>query len=257
MRSNSSEPQIHCGISSATPVWSPSVHPHPHHHPAYDFDMYATQLNGNLGSSCCLGSTNGNSSLSHSHLSSQVSNSYSSYYTPGSATPHDSSSSAAAAAAAMAAASRQCKPAPSKFWSNSYDTVNSASPQMPSDPIVAAAVCHGSAFAAAAAHHAAANHVAAAASAWCGYPPYHQATRSESYLTDPDPRSFVDSATYAAHHPAMRISSASDQSCASAATSVASWTQPTNGVPSSSTTTSTSECTLTLVNTPLLPLPVE
>ena len=236
MRSSSSEPQIHSGISSTTPVWSTSVH-----HPAYDFDVYASQLNGNLGStSCCLNPSNGNGpSLSHSHLT-QNGNSYSAYYASSAATAHESSTATAA--------SRPCKPAATKFWSNSYDSVNGSSPQMSSDHssiMAAAAVCHPSAFAAAAAHHAA-NHIAA--SAWCSYPTYTTpASRADPYLSDSDPRSFVDSAY--AHHTAMRMSATSEQSCAGAgsagvgggSTSVTSWTQPANGGPPS-TNNSTSKC---------------
>ena len=232
MRSSSSEPLIHSGISSTTPVWSPNVH-----HPAYDFDVYTSQLNGNLGStSCCIGPSNGNGpTLPHSHLS-QGANSYSPYYGSGAAS-HES--------AVSAASTRPCKPTVSKFWSNSYDSVNGASPQMPSDhsSIMAAAVCHPSAFAAAAAHHAAAaNH--SAASAWFSYPTYSNPTsRSDPYLPEMDPRAaFVDSATYA-HHTAigMRMSAASEQSCTNGSTSVTSWTQPTNGVPPSSANNSTSK----------------
>lgn len=226
MRSSSSEPQIHSGISSSTPVWSSSVH-----HPAYDFDVYASQLNGNLastGASCCLNPSNGNGPSLHSHLS-QSGNSYPSYYA---ATSHDSSTSVAG--------SRPCKPTAAKFWSNSYDSVNGSSPQMPSDHssiMAAAAVCHPSAFAAAAAHHAA---NLSAASAWCSYPTYSTpGSRAEPYLTEPDPRSFVDSAY--AHHTAMRMSAASEQSCTSGSTSVTSWTQPSNGAPPSTTTNSTSK----------------
>lgn len=178
--------------------------------------------------------------------------------------------------------SRPCKPSAAKFWSNSYDSMNGSSPPMPSSPLTshpsgiwaegpvkgshssimaAAAVCHPSAFAAAAAHHAAANHIAA--SAWCGYPTYTNAAGGrgvasvDPYLADPDPRSaFVDSASYA-HHTAMRMSAVSaDQSCGGpggsggsgglgggSVTPVTSWPQSTNGIPSSSTSNSTSKWT--------------
>lgn len=235
MRSSSSEPQIHSGISSTTPVWTPNVH-----HPPYDFEVYGSLANGNLGSACCLSSSNGNGpSLSHSHLAAQGANSYPSYYASTTGAPHESASSNAAVSRGP------CKPAAAKFWSNSYDSVNGSSPQMPSDHssiMAAAAVCHPSAFAAAAAHHAAANHIAA--SAWCTYPTYPNpgSRAGDPYLADTDPRSFVDSATYA-HHTAMRMSQAvSEQSCGtSGSTPVTSWPQPTNGAPLTNTNSSTSK----------------
>ena len=294
MRSSSSEPQMpHGGISSTTPVWSPSVH-----HPAYaDFDLYASQLNGNLGSaaaaaasaSCCLGppppSSNGNgptaggsgSVLSGHNLSqhSQHSHhghphhphlahggnsySYASYASSAvvaassSQSLHDGlPSSSSSSSVASVVSGRHGKPSAAvaaKFWSNSYDSVNGTSPPMPSDhsSIMAAAVCHPSAFAERLAHQ-------AAAAAWCGYPSAYpnaassRVTSVDPYLGDPDPRSaFVDSAA-ASYHQAMRMSAISEQSCGGngggaggSVTPVTSWPQPVNGIPSSSTSNSTSK----------------
>jgi len=141
-----------------------------------------------------------------------------------------------ASATPDASTTRPCKPAPTKFWSNSaYDAaVNGPTAQMPNDSIVAAAVCHGSAFAAAAAHHAAANHVAAAASAWCNYSPYHQTGRADPYLTgETDHRTaFVDS-----YHPAIRnfTTVGADQGCSG--TSVGGWNQTPSGAPPPTTAT--------------------
>ncbi|KAJ6224356.1 hypothetical protein RDWZM_002901 [Blomia tropicalis] len=277
MRSNSSEPTIHSGISSTTPVWSPTVH-----HPAYDFDVYASQLNG----SCCLTSGNGNLGQplsAHGHLS-QGGNSYSPYSPYGSnhhsgTIGHDGSSTTTPSSSSSSSGiTRPCKPA-ARFWSNSYDSVNGSSPQMSSDHSSIMAVCHPSAFAAAAAHHAAAaNHIAA--SAWCGYPSYPNpnSRSTDPYLTDGDPRSsFVDSASYVHHTAAMRMSAVTEQSCisgtsgtsaaaaaAAAAAAVAasssngtgsgvgsngstpasSWTQPTNGTSSSNANNNNTNDTL-------------
>lgn len=128
--------------------------------------------------------------------------------------PSSATSSYYYASSAPDSTNRPCKPAPTKIWSNSpYDAAFNG-PTQPSDPLVAAAVCHPSAaFAAAAAH---ANHVAAAA--WCNYSPYHQTTRPDSYLTgDGDHRApFTDS-----YHPSMRpfTSVGAEQACAGNAVS--------------------------------------
>ncbi|CAG2164419.1 unnamed protein product [Oppiella nova] len=215
MRSGSGELQLHSGISSTTPLWTSSAN-------NYDFDSYPNQHNGTAASSssssCCMsvGATNN----SHTHHPPPPTPTTAYYY--GSTTPD-------------ASTTRPCKPAPTKFWSNSYDSaVNGPSPQMPSDSIVAAAVCHGSAFAAAAAHHAAANHVAAAASAWCNYSPYHQTPRPDPYLTgETDHRSaFVDS-----YHSAIRNfpTVATDQACSGSA--VGAWNQTSAGAPPPTTPT--------------------
>jgi len=220
MRSGSGELQLHSGISSTTPLWTSSAN-------NYDFDSYPNQHNGTAASSssssCCMsvGATNNN----HTHHPPPPTPTTAYYY--GSTTPD-------------ASTTRPCKPAPTKFWSNSYDSaVNGPSPQMPSDSIVAAAVCHGSAFAAAAAHHAAANHVAAAASAWCNYSPYHQTPRPDPYLTgETDHRSaFVDS-----YHSAIRNfpTVATDQACSGSA--VGAWNQTSAGAPPPTTPTGNTFC---------------
>jgi hypothetical protein len=127
----------------------------------YDFESYSNHNS----SPCCLpANSNTNSSSGY-------------YYSPSNTE--------------LSNRSGPCKPTPNKFWPNSSTYESSTGPS--SDPLVAAAVCHGSAFAAAAAHHAAANHVAAAA--WCNYSSYHQTGRPEpSYLnTEAEHRnSFVD-----------------------------------------------------------------
>jgi hypothetical protein len=220
MRSGSGEPQLHSGISSTTPIWTSPGN-------AYDFDSYPNQHNGTAASSssssCCMSAGNGsNGTHSHHPLPPPPSSGAGSYYYA-SATPD-------------ASTTRPCKPAPTKFWSNSaYDAaVNGPTAQMPNDSIVAAAVCHGSAFAAAAAHHAAANHVAAAASAWCNYSPYHQTARADPYLTgETDHRTaFVDS-----YHPAIRnfTTVGADQGCSG--TSVGGWNQTPSGAPPPTTAT--------------------
>lgn len=205
MRSGSSDAQIHSGISSTTPIWTTGN--------SYEFDSYQNHNNGaaappSSSSSCCM---SGTTASHHPPPPPSATGSY--YYA--SSTPDSASS-------------RPCKPAPTKFWANSaYDPpVNGPSTQMSGDPIVAAAVCHGSAFAAAAAHHAAAaNHVAA----WCNYSPYHQTGRADPYLTgETDHRtSFVD--TY--HHPAMRsfTSVGADQGCSGS--SVSGWNQTASVAP--------------------------
>lgn len=192
------------------------VWPSPGTTSGYEFDSYSNH-NSSV-SSCCMSNNN-------THPTTGPSPGY--YY----GSPVSSESPG-----------RPCKPAPTKFWSNSsYDPVPGPTGTS-SDPFVAAAVCHGSAFAAAAAHHAHANHVAAAA--WCNYSPYHQTSRSDPYLTDPDHRpSFVDS-----YHTSMRPF-ANDQSCSGASSGYHPANSNTNQQP---TTSTTGECLLQSLDFPFL-----
>ena len=148
---NSLNERLRAGTSGDLTTW-PNVPSS-----AYDFESYSNHNS----SPCCM------------PVSSNA-NSFSGYYYSPSNTE-------------LTSRSGTYKLSPNKFWPNSSTYESSTGPN--SDSLVAAAVCHGSAFAAAAA----ANHVAAAA--WCNYSPYHQTSRSEpSYLSaDSEHRnSFVD-----------------------------------------------------------------